>query len=83
MVSPRLFPLLAALTEVFGMTGAALGQETLGFIVERAGWRVGMISCGVFSAVLLLLIVLFVRLGRSRPGALMNIDLDQLRSRGC
>lgn len=66
---PRLFPLLAALTEVFGMTGAALGQETLGFIVERAGWRVGMISCGVFSAVLLLLIVLFVRTREVSPGS--------------
>lgn len=57
----RFFPILAALTEVFGMTGAALGQESLGFIVERAGWRVGMITCGVFSAVLLVLIVMFVR----------------------
>ncbi len=57
----RFFPILAALTEVFGMTGAALGQESLGFIVERAGWRAGMITCGVFSAVLLLLIVVFVR----------------------
>ena len=57
----RLFPILAALTEVFGMVGAALGQETLGFIVEHAGWRVAMISCGVFSAVLLFLIVAFVR----------------------
>ena len=57
----RLFPILAALTEVFGMTGAALGQEALGFIVERAGWRVAMVACGVFSAVLLLLIVAFVR----------------------
>ncbi len=57
----RLFPLLAALTEMAGMTGAALGQETLGFIVERAGWRTGMIACGVFSSFLLLLIVLFVR----------------------
>jgi MFS family permease len=66
----RLFPLLAALTEVAGMTGAALGQETLGFIVERAGWRVGMIACGVFSAVLLVLIALFVRNRKgSGPGA--------------
>lgn len=64
----RLFPVLAALTEVAGMTGAALGQETLGFIVERAGWRVGMIACGVFSTALLLLIVLFVR-NRRVPGA--------------
>ncbi len=62
----RLFPLLAALTEVFGMVGAALGQETLGFIVQRAGWRAGMLACGVFSAVLLLLIVLFVR-NRTAP----------------
>jgi MFS family permease len=58
---PRLFPLLAALVEVFGMVGAAIGQETLGFIVEKAGWRAGMITCGAFSAVLLVLIVLFVR----------------------
>jgi MFS family permease len=57
----RLFPLLAALTEVSGMTGAAVGQETLGLIVERAGWRVGMLSCGVFSALLLVLIIVFVR----------------------
>lgn len=63
----RLFPLLAALTEMAGMSGAAVGQETLGFIVERAGWRTGMLTCGVFSAVLLLLIVLFVR-NRSSPG---------------
>jgi MFS family permease len=57
----RIFPLLAALTEVAGMTGAALGQETLGFIVENAGWRVAMTACGAFSAVLLVLIVMFVR----------------------
>lgn len=57
----RLFPLMAALTEVFGMTGAALGQETLGFIVERSGWRLGMIACGAFSTVLMLLVIVFVR----------------------
>jgi MFS family permease len=64
----RLFPLLAALTEMAGMTGAAVGQETLGFIVEKAGWRVGMITCGVVSAVLLVLIILFVQ-GRKVDGA--------------
>ncbi|MCW1959211.1 MAG: MFS transporter [Mycobacterium sp.] len=55
------FPLLAALTEMAGMTGAAVGQETLGFIVEKAGWRVGMTTCGAVSAFLLVLVVLFVR----------------------
>lgn len=64
----RLFPLLAALTEMAGMTGAAVGQETLGYIVEKAGWRVGMITCGVVSAVLLVLIILFVQ-GRKVAGA--------------
>lgn len=64
---PRLFPLLAALTEVAGMTGAAVGQETLGFIVEKAGWRAGMLTCGVVSAILLVLIALFVR-GRTLSG---------------
>lgn len=58
---PRLFPLMVALTEMSGMTGAAVGQETLGFIVEHAGWRTGMMACGAFSALLLLLIILFVR----------------------
>jgi MFS family permease len=75
---PHLFPVLAALTEVAGMTGAALGQETLGFIVERAGWRAGMISCGVFSAVLLVLIVMFVR---NRKGTGANADEDWPRPR--
>lgn len=63
----RLFPMLAALTEVFGMVGAALGQEVLGFIVDQAGWRAGMIACGVLSTVLLGLIVVFVR-GRNSVG---------------
>lgn len=57
----RLFPLLAALTEMAGMVGAAVGQEALGFIVEHSGWRTGMLLCGATSAVLLVLIVLFVR----------------------
>jgi len=73
---PHLFPVLAALTEVAGMTGAALGQETLGFIVERAGWRAGMISCGVFSAVLLVLIAMFVR---NRKGAAADADWPRPR----
>lgn len=64
----RMFPLLAALTEIAGMTGAAVGQETLGAIVEHAGWRAGMIACGAFSAVLLVLIIALVR-DRSGHGA--------------
>jgi hypothetical protein len=31
----RLFPILVAVTETIGMLGAALGQEILGFIVQR------------------------------------------------
>ena len=64
----RMFPLLAALTEIAGMTGAAVGQETLGVIVEHAGWRVGMLACGAFSAFLVVLIVALVR-NRSGHGA--------------
>ena len=63
----RMFPLLAALTEMAGMTGGAVGQETLGYIVEHAGWRVAMLTCGVVSAILLALIVVFVR-NREVPG---------------
>lgn len=63
----RAFPLLAALTEMAGMTGAAVGQETLGFIVERAGWRAGMLTCAAVSSVLLALIVVFVRNRSANP----------------
>jgi MFS family permease len=57
---PRKFALLAALTEAAGMTGGAVGQEVLGYIVEHAGWRTAMFTCGVVSAFLLILIVLLV-----------------------
>jgi sugar phosphate permease len=43
------------------MTGGAVGQEVLGYIVEHAGWRTAMFTCGVVSAFLLILIVLLVR----------------------
>ena len=58
---PRKFALLAAITEAAGMTGGAVGQEVLGYIVEHAGWRTAMFTCGVVSAFLLILIVLLVR----------------------
>lgn len=64
----RMFPLLAALTEMAGMVGAAVGQEVLGFVVERSGWRTGMLVCGATSAVLLVLIALFIR-NRSAGGS--------------
>jgi MFS family permease len=72
----RLFPLLAALTEMFGMLGAALGQETLGFIVERAGWRAGMMTCGAVATILLILIFIFVN---NRAIAARDEPLPRLR----
>jgi len=62
----RMFPMLVAVTEMAGMTGAAIGEEILGFIVEHQGWRAGMTACGIFSFVLLLLIGLFLK---NRPPA--------------
>lgn len=73
----RLFPLLAALTEVFGMVGAALGQEVLGFIVDRAGWRAGMIACGVLSALLVVLIAVVVR-NRGTSGTNADAQLPRV-----
>ena len=65
----RLFPLLAALTEMAGMVGAAVGQEILGFIVEHSGWRTCMLLLSACSALLLVLIVLFIRNHTSGPGS--------------
>ena len=62
----RMFPILVALTETIGMLGAAVGQETLGFVVERAGWRAGMLVIGGLGAVILVLTWLLVR---DRPRA--------------
>jgi len=49
----RLFPIVVAITEMIGMLGAALGQEILGFVVQSAGWRTGMLLCGWFGILLL------------------------------
>ena len=65
----RLFHLLAALTEMAGMVGAAVGQEILGFIVEHSGWRTGMLLLSACSALLLVLIVLFIRNHTSGSGS--------------
>ncbi len=73
----RLFPVLAAATEVFGMMGAAMGQEALGFIVEHAGWRTGMTICGAVSGLLLLLIIVVVR-NRQPPGGSDSSPLPRL-----
>src|SRR5215468_9605940 len=67
----RMFPILVALTETIGMLGAAVGQETLGFVVERAGWRAGMLVIGGLGAVILVLTWLLVR---DRPRAAAQRD---------
>jgi len=67
----RMFPILVALTETIGMLGAAVGQETLGFVVERAGWRAGMLVIGGLGAVILALTWLLVR---DRPRAAAQRD---------
>jgi MFS family permease len=56
-----IFPLLVALTETVGMLGAALGQEILGFVVQEAGWRAGMLLCAGLGAMLMILIGTVVR----------------------
>jgi MFS family permease len=58
---PRFFPMLVAVTETIGMLGAAVGQETLGFAVERAGWRAGMTLCAGFGVLVLAMTFLVVR----------------------
>jgi MFS family permease len=58
---PAMLPMLVALIEAVGMLGPALGQEVLGWIVQTAGWRMGMLSCGWFGLLLLATILLFVK----------------------
>jgi MFS family permease len=58
---PRFFPILVAVTETIGMLGAALGQEILGFAVDRAGWRVGMTLCGWLGVLVLAITLLVVK----------------------
>ena len=52
--------ILVALVETLGTLGPELGQEILGWIVETAGWRTGLMVCG-WVGLLLLFMILFVR----------------------
>ncbi len=58
---PAMLAILISLIETLGMLGPALGQEILGWIVQTAGWRTGMMVCGWFGVLLFVLILIFVR----------------------
>ena len=67
---PAMLAILISLIETLGMLGPALGQEILGWIVQTAGWRTGMMVCGWFGVLLFVLILIFVRnsLNPEQPG---------------
>jgi hypothetical protein len=46
---------------MIGMLGAALGQEILGFIVQRNGWRIGMEHSAWFGIAVLVMTYAFVK----------------------
>jgi len=43
---PRLFPLIAGMTEMLCMLGAAFGQTFLSLLIDAGGWRFSMWICG-------------------------------------
>jgi len=43
---PRLFPLVAGMTEMLCMLGAAFGQTFLSILIDTGGWRFSMWVCG-------------------------------------
>lgn len=52
---PARFALMVGLTETLGMVGGAIGQEILGAIVAKFGWRMAVFLCGGLGLILLLL----------------------------
>lgn len=57
----KYFALLAGLTEMSGMLGAALGQAGLAPLINIHGWRQTNIYCAIFCFILAILTVLIVR----------------------
>lgn len=55
------FAMLAGLTEMIGMSGAALGQATLAPSVEAFGWRGTLIGCAMVGVAMAVLTFFLVR----------------------
>lgn len=59
--SPARFAMLAGLTEMLGAVGGAVGQEVLGAVVHKLGWRESMLVCTVVGGLLAFMAWWFVR----------------------
>ncbi|MCF6765229.1 MFS transporter [Thiotrichales bacterium 19S3-7] len=59
--SKKYFPLVAGFIEMLGMFGGALGDILLSISVKDYGWRYTILFCSIFSIILFLLIVFFVK----------------------
>ncbi|MCF6767732.1 MFS transporter [Thiotrichales bacterium 19S11-10] len=59
--SQKYFALIAGLIEMLGMFGGALGDILLSESISHYGWRYSVFLCALFSVILLLLIIFFVK----------------------
>ncbi|TNF65628.1 MAG: MFS transporter [Gammaproteobacteria bacterium] len=59
--SKKYFALVAGFIEMLGMFGGALGDMLLSASVREYGWRHSILFCTIFSIILFLLIVFFVK----------------------
>ena len=58
---PKMFALLAGMTQGLGMLGAAVGDAPISIIFHHFGWRQSMIGVAVLFVVLMVLILLIAR----------------------
>jgi len=61
------FAFIVGITEMFGMSGAALGEQFLALCVENHGWRNSMLYCAISAFILAGLLFLIIDKNITKP----------------